>query len=322
MKMKMKTFFYSILCFFLLAGNTVLAQVKKPTIMVVPADAWCSNNDYMLTYESQGVKTSVPDYKSALQNDIDLLNVITKIGELMAERGFPLKDLSSTIRSLEQTSAENEMLTSSTSGALLAETPYEKLLDRAKADILIELVWKINTTGPKRSVTYTLRGIDAYTNKQIAAATGTGEPSFSAETPVLLEEAVLNNMDNFASQLQAHFDDLMTNGREVSVEVRVFDNGPGTNLESEFDGEMLTDIIEEWMYNNTMEHRYNLSDATENRMLLEQVRIPLYRDNGMPMDTRSFVNNLRRFLRKPPYSVDCKLLTKGLGKAVLVIGEK
>ena len=140
--------------------------------------------------------------------------------------------------------------------------------------------------------------------------------------PVLLEEAVLNNMDNFASQLQAHFDDLQTNGREVNVEILVFDNGSGKNLETEFDGEMLTDIIDGWMYNNTQEHRYNVSDATENRMLLEQVRIPLYRENGMPMDTRSFANNLRRYLRAAPYNVECKLLTKGLGKAILVIGEK
>ncbi|WP_294607322.1 DUF6175 family protein [uncultured Bacteroides sp.] len=310
------------LIFLTVMGQAAFAQVKKPTIMVIPADAWCANNNYMRSYEAQGVKTDVPDYKSALQNDIDLLNVITKIGELMAERGFPLKDLSSTIRSMEQSSAENQMLTSSASGASLAETPYEQLLNRAKADILVELVWKINVTGPKRSVTYTLRGLDAYTNKQIAAATGTGATSLSAETPVLLEEAVLNNMDNFASQLQAHFDDLQTNGREVNVEILVFDNGSGKNLETEFDGEMLTDIIDGWMYNNTQEHRYNVSDATENRMLLEQVRIPLYRENGMPMDTRSFANNLRRYLRAAPYNVECKLLTKGLGKAILVIGEK
>lgn len=313
---------FTILLFILAIGQCLVAQVKKPTIMVVPADVWCSTNGYMLSYDNQGVKTDVPDYKAALQNDMDLLNVITKIGELMAERGFPLKDLSATIRSLEQSSAENEMLTSSTSGALLAETPYEKLLNRAKADILVEVLWKINETGPRRSVTYTLRGLDAYTNKQIAAASGTGEPSLAAETPVLLEEAVLNNMDNFAAQLQAHFDDLQTNGREVILEIMVFDNGSGQNLESEFDGEMLTDIIDEWMYNNTQEHRYNISDATENHMLMEQVRIPLYRSNGMPMDTRAFANNLRRFLRAAPYNVECKLVTKGLGRAILVIGEK
>ena len=312
-----------VLCLLLLCGSLNLnAQAKKPTIMVIPADVWCANNGYMQSYETQGVKTDVPDYKAALQNDMDLVNVITKIGELMAERGFPLKDLSSTIRSMEQSSAENEMLTSSTSGAMLAETPYEKVVNRAKADILVEVTWKINETGPRRSVTYTLRGLDAYTNKQVAAATGTGDPSLAAETPVLLEEAVLNNMDNSTSHLQAHFDDLMTNGLEVTLEVLVFDNGSGLNLESEFDGEMLTDIIDNWMYDNTQEHRYNLSDATENHMLLEQVRIPLYTDRGRPMDTRAFANNLRRFLRAAPYSVECKLLTKGLGKAILVVGEK
>lgn len=312
----------NVLFFLTVMGQVAFAQVKKPTIMVIPAEAWCASNGYMLSYEAQGVKTDVPDYKKALQNDINLFNVITKISELMAERGFPLKDFSSTIKSIEQSSAENQMLTSSTSGASLAETPYEQLGNMAKADIIVELLWTINVVGPKRSVTYTLSGKDAYTNKPVASTTGTGAPSLAAEIPVLLEEAVLNRMDYFTSQLQEHFDDLLTNGREVNVEVLVFNNGSGKNLETEFSGEMLSDIIDEWMYNNTQEHRYNISVATENRMLLEQVRIPLYRDNGMPMDTRSFANNLRRFLRAAPYNVECKLLTKGLGKAILVIGEK
>lgn len=312
----------NVLFFLTVMGQVAFAQVKKPTIMVIPADAWCASNGYVLSYEAQGVKTDVPDYKKALQNDINLFNVITKISELMAERGFPLKDFSSTIKSIEQSSAENQMLTSSTSGASLAETPYEQLGNMAKADIMVELLWTINVVGPKRSVTYTLSGKDAYTNNVIASTTGTGAPSLAAEIPVLLEEAVLNKMDNFTSQLQEHFDDLLTNGREVNVEVLVFNNGSGKNLETEFSGEMLSDIIDEWMYNNTQEHRYNISVATENRMLLERVRIPLYRDNGMPMDTRSFANNLRRFLRAAPYNVECKLVTKGLGKAILVIGEK
>lgn len=312
----------NVLFFLTVMGQVAFAQVKKPTIMVIPADAWCANNGYVLSYEAQGVKTDVPDYKKALQNDINLFNVITKISELMAERGFPLKDFSSTIKSIEQSSAENQMLTSSTSGASLAETPYEQLGNMAKADIMVELLWTINVVGPKRSVTYTLSGKDAYTNNVIASTTGTGAPSLAAEIPVLLEEAVLNKMDNFTSQLQEYFDKLLTDGREVNVEVLVFNNGSGKNLETEFGGEMLSDIIDEWMYNNTQEHRYNISVATENRMLLERVHIPLYRDNGMPMDTRSFANNLRRFLRAAPYNVECKLVTKGLGKAILVIGEK
>lgn len=297
-------------------------QAKKPTIMVVPADVWCSENGYMTTYDNQGDEVSVPDYEKAVQNDMDLVNAITKIGELMAERGLPLKDLASTVRSIRQSSAEDEMTVSRSSGSSLAESPLDKLLNRAKADILVELAWKINTVGPKQSVTYTLRGIDAYTNKQVAAAQGTGAPSFSAEIPVLIEEATLEKMDGFIAQLQAHFDDLLANGREVSVNIRVFDNGSGMSLEDEYDGYELIDIIDDWMAQNTVQHRYSLTDATENMMRFEQVRIPLYRENGMPMDTRRFVTELRRYLSKEPFNITSKVLTKGLGRADLVLGEK
>ena len=298
------------------------AQAKKPTIMVIPADVWCTANGYMMEFENQGGTSRIPDYHRAVQEDMDLVNTITKVGELMAERGLPLKDLASSIRSINQANAENEMTVSRTSGSSISETPLDKLLSRAKADILVELSWKINTVGPKNSVTYTLRGIDAYTNKQVAAAQGTGAASFSAEVPVLIEEAVLQHMDNFISQLQAHFDDLLTNGREITFEVRTFDDGSGASLEDEYSGQELTEIIDEWVAQNTVEHRYNLTDATEDMMIFEQVRIPLYRPNGMPMDTRHFANELRKYLKKAPFNLTSKVLTKGLGKAIVVIGEK
>ena len=317
-----KYFKHIVFAIALLVPVLSFAQAKKPTIMVIPADVWCSENGYMESFNNQGKFTKVPNYEAAVQENMDLVNAITKIGELMAERGFPLKDLATTIRNINQSTAEDEMTTSRTSGATLAESPLDKLLNRAKADILVELTWKINTIGPKNSVTYTLRGLDAYTGKQVAASQGTGAQSFSAEIPVLIEEAALEHIDNFCSQLQAHFDDLVENGREVVVNIRLFDNGSGMTLEDEYGGEMLMDIIDDWMAQNTVNHRYSLTDATENVMRFEQVRIPLYNENGTAMDTRRFVRNLSRYLGKAPFSIDSKILTKGLGRADLVLGEK
>lgn len=296
-------------------------QAKKPTIIVIPGDTWCSENGYMQTYELQGKTTRVPDYERAIQEDMDLNNVITKIGELMAERGFPIKDLAASIRSINESNLEDEMTTSSTSGAELAETPLDRLLNRAKADITVELSWKINTLGPKKSVTYTLKGVDSYTSKIIAAAQGTGAQSISAEVPVLLEEAVIEKMDFFLSELQDHFDDLVENGREVVLNVRVFDTGSGMSLEDEYGDQELTEIIDDWMAQNTVNHRYSLTDATETRLSFEQVRIPLYRPNGNAMDTRYFATQLRKYL-KDSFGLTCKILTKGLGRADLVLGEK
>jgi hypothetical protein len=316
----MKRYILTIVVFIL--SLNAFGQAKKPTLMVMPSDVWCTKNGYMEEFDNQGVKELIPNYKIALQTNSDINNIITKIGALMADRGFPLKDLSATLKSIQNIAAENNMLSSKTSGASIAESPIDRLKRTAKADIILELDWSVNTTGPKKTVTYSLRGLDAYTNKQVAAAQGTGNPSFSAELPVLLEEAVLVNMDNFTAQLQNHFDDLFENGREVTIDIMIFDNGSDIDLETEFDGIELSEIIDDWMAENTVGHRFNKSDATETFILYEQVRIPLTRKNGMAMDTEYFVRELRKYLSQAPYSLESKIINRGLGRTALIIGEK
>lgn len=298
-----------------------LGQAKKPTIMVVPSDVWCVQNNFSTTYNNQGVTETVPDYNKALQNDANLLLAIGKINSMMAERGFPLKDLQSVTKSVNQKNAEDNMIQSKTSGAGLAENPIDRLRRVAKADIIMQLTYTLNVMGPKYSITYNLQGLDAYSNKQIAGAQGTGKQTFIAELPVLLEEAVVNNMDNFCDQLMTYFEDIQENGREVSVDIRVFDNGSGLDLETEFGGMELSEIIDDWMSDNTVSHVFNKSDGSETFIQYEQVRIPLYKTNGQQMDTESFVRELRKYL-KNSYGIESKVMTRGLGRCILAIGEK
>lgn len=288
--------------------------------MVVPSDVWCSKNGYMMEFDNQGIKTKIPDYKRAFQENSDLLVAISKIGGLMADRGFPLKDMAQALKTLESESAENAML-SSKSGAGVQESPIDRLKKAAKADIIMQLTWTLNNQGPKKSVTFVLQGLDAYTDKQIANAQGTGASSFSVELPVLLEEAVLAHIDNFNSSLQTHFDDMFANGREIIVRIKKFDSWPG-DLEQEYGDKELSTVIEEWMTANTVKGRFNTTDATENMMLFEQVRIPLYDASGKATDARGFLKGLQNFLKAAPYSIPNKLMMKGLGQAVIVLGEK
>lgn len=300
------------------------SQAKKPTLMVVPSDNWCIQNNFVTTYYNNGKTVTVPDYKAALQNDSDILLAISKINEMMAERGFTLKNLESVLKSLEEQSAEDAMLTSTTK-AEVSESPIDKLKKTAKADIIIQMSWTINSNGPKRSLTFNLQGLDAYTDKQIAGASGTSSPSYTSELPILIEEAVLSHIDQFNSQLQAHFDDMFENGREISVRIKVWDDfGDGYGLESEYDGTELGFIIEDWIAANTVNGRFNTTDATENMMLFEQVRIPLEQEiNGRTraIDARRWVSGLQRYLRDT-YGIECKLMMQGLGQAQLVIGGK
>lgn len=308
----------------LLLGLTIslMGQAKLPKLMVVPSDVWCHENGCMETMEVMGEQVSYPDYKRAIQTNRDLMAVIGKINTLMAERGFPLQDMSQTLRSIERTNQENSVLRTKTSGASLAESPVDRLRRTARADIILEVDWGINKNGPKRSVTYNLRGLDAYSNKQVAGAEGTGAPSFSAEIPVLIEEAVQNHMDPFTEQLRQHFDDLLENGREVVIELQIPDNGQDLDFESEYGGKELAEVIDEWMHENTVQHRYSKADGTENYLLFDQVRIPVYRPNGMAMDADSFARQLRNFLKAAPYNITTKIVNRGLGRCLLVVGEK
>jgi hypothetical protein len=306
-----------------LCTTSAFSQAKKPTIMIVPSDVWCNTNGYMMEFDNQGKVVKVPDYKKALQENADLLLVISKINELMADRGFPLKNLESSLKSLESDATEDAMLTSK-GGGELNESSVDKLKKVAKADIWMQMTWTVNTTGPKKSITFNLQGLDAYTGKQIAGASGTGEPSFTAELPVLLEEAVVAHLDNFNVQLQNHFDDMFTNGREIMLRIMTWDTWDYDLETDEFGDDELGILLEDWIASNTVNNRFSTSTATENMMLFEQVRIPLYYErNGQQraLDARSWASGLRKYL-KDTYQIESKLMMKGLGQAQLVLGEK
>lgn len=301
---------------------SVFAQAKKPELMVVPSLPWCNGRGYVTEINGGAGIEKMPDYKRALAEDKELMNVISKIGILMTEKGFPLKDLSATIKNMEIINAQNSLTLSKNSGAQLAESAVDQLKRTAKCDIILELDWDVNTNGPKKSVTYNLRGLDAYTNMQVAGAQGTGSPSFSAEVPVLLEESVLVNMDNFTSQLQNHFDNLFENGREVAIDINVFENDANVDLETEFGENELIDVIEEWLEKNCVKSRFSKIEGSESFAMFSQVRIPLMKANEKAMDTEDFVKELRKFLSKPPYNIVCKVVPRGLGRCQLIIGDK
>lgn len=317
--MNTKIFFAAIVM--ALASLSAYGQAKKPVLMVIPSDAWCNEKGYTQTYDNQGTIESAPNYKAAVSTDKQLNAVIAKINNLMADRGFPLKDLQQTLKSINTDAAEDALITSK-SGSTVTESPLDRLRRRAKPDIILELDWTVNKMGPKSSITYNLRALDAYSAKQVAGAEGTGKGSFSADIPVLLEEAVQDHMDEFCERLQAHFDDMMQNGREVALTMKVFDNGSGLDFETEFGNQELNEIIDNWLSDNCVSHRFNKVDGTESMLEYDQVRIPLYKDNGQAMDTYAFARNLARFLKAAPYNITVKTVNKGLGKCELIFGEK
>ena len=269
-----------------------------------------------------GVTAKVPNYKQALQENMGLKMAIAKLNDLMAERQFPLKSLEQEIKNLEQRRMEDN-LTTSKAGNDLAESPLDEVARTAKCDIILELTWDVKDFGPKHSLSYILEARDAYTGKSIGAASGTGAPSFTADVDVLLEEAIVANMDNFNNRLLDHFTEMQTIGREISLDIKVFaNNAAGIDLETEFGDDELLDVINNWLQQNTVQGRFTMPYASENVANFTQVRIPVYDERGRAVDANGFAKGLAKMLKKEPYNIPSKVLVKGLGRAVIILGEK
>ena len=290
-------------------------QAKKPTIMILPSDNWCTARYFTKTYNNQGQKEYHSDYRRAFLEDDELGSVISKIGELLTEQGYSLKDAEQAAKSLETTLAENDVIFSRTNKIGLAISPLDILKQKVKSDILIQINWNVK----KESITFTIEAFDTYTDKRIATATATNARGREL-IPVQIENAVKKHIKKFDKQMQRYYQNMQINGREIVINVQVWDNS-NVNLETVYEGDELIWHIQDWLFQNAVKSQFSLSDATDNFAHFEQVRIPLIKKN-VALDARGFVRELQKFLQQQPYNITSKIIMQGLGKATLIIGEK
>lgn len=311
----------SVFVFLLCCSLASIAQsAKKPTIMILPSDNWCTQRYFTTTFSNQGNNVKVPNYQQAFTEDIELPQVISKVGGVLTQLGYSLKDAEQEIKNLSTRMAEDNVTTSKTSGASLIESPLDILKRRTKSDIIIQLWWNLNRENKGHSVSFTLEAFDSYTSKRIATSTGTTQAS-KESIPVILGKAVKENIKPFDQQMNNWYADQLQNGREIVLTIRCWDNWEN-DLETEFNENELTDCIQDWLQENTVNSAFNLTDATESFVQFEQVRIPLFNDKGRAIDARAFATELRKHLQQPPYNITSKVMTRGLGEAIIVLGEK
>ena len=302
------------------------SQAKKPTIMVVPADAFCERNGYVQQVEAMGAVTSTPDYSRAMKENADIRTLVSAMADFMAKNDFPIQSLEQELKRIQTESAEMAMMMGK-SGSEFSETPLERLRRTAKADIILDLDYEIHRVGPRRQVSFNLQAIDAYSSKIISGNTGVSSDS-NAPLTSLLEESVLSFKDNFLSGLQHYFDDLFANGREITVTILRYDSCPfDFDEEVEVDGDDVDfdEWIEEWFQDNTVNGRFTTATSSANMLRFNQVRIPLYSQNrkgvDVAIDADDYVKPLVKLIKKQ-LNVPVGATPRGLGDVWITVGDK
>lgn len=322
--MRLNNIFY-ILIVLIVGLQNVNAQAKKPQIMIIPADNWMNQNGYVKTIDNQGKTSYDLDYRKALMNDADMKMCIAKINDIFVQRGFPPKVLDEELKRLESSEAEDAVVTSK-EGQDINSSQLLKVLQVAKADIIIRLHYEIKSIGPEKYIKLYLEAIDSYTSESIGAVVldGSSRPIRVNDIIALVNEAIDAKMDGFLSKLEGYFKDLFDNGRKISLNISVF-QGWEFDLESEdFGDDELSTLIDSWVSDNTVSNRYNLNFSDARKMTFETVRIPLYYTDAKgiqkAMDSKRWAKGLQDYLKT--MNITSKVIMKGLGSVQVILGGK
>ena len=290
-----------------------------PVIMFYPSNTLMKTKGFVKKTENQGIIKESYDLDAALV-DKEFSAVLSTLNSMMNERGLGTVDLASKLQEVNDLKAIQHQSTSENNGGI-AESDEDLLLKTAKPDIKINVTFDITTSGPNKSIHFQLDAVDAGTNAPCGNASGDGKGSFSATIYVLLKEAVLQHIDNFNSQLMASFQKTLKDGKEISLEISVYENSPKKlNDEINDEGDQLKDDIIKWVRKNTVNHAPNLGASSPRLMKFTGVRIPVNTEDG-PNDANSFATQLRKYLRKT-HKLDSETSAIGLGKGLVIIGGK
>lgn len=302
--------FLSFLC------TCVRAQdATQPTIMILPSDALVKRLGYLQRIEVDGRMRTVQDYEQLLIDESELRLAISQIQERFAERGFPLKDLEFSLKSINTQEAFDvaDNIDVDLKGILLRA---------AQPDIYLDLDYFIAGSGLDRSMTFNIRAVDAYTNRAIAAASESGIPTISGNQAAMLVEQVENNIQNLQSQMSDHFEGLRLNGREIALRIGIELGAPIKDFRRERCNSLpYNHLIRDYLKRNTVKGVHHLQGVSAKEIRYDIIRIPLYDDEGYPMGAADWAFRFSEYLNEQcdAFSIDN---SSKLGEAfILFIAE-
>lgn len=244
----------------------------QPKIMVVP-------------FTKQG-----EDIRTVLEADVNKRIVMAKIREAFDSRGFTTVDFLARLKSL------------SAASGLAADSQTDlktMIIQQSGADIYVDAEMNIILSSGGNSVKVIVTAYDASTGNSLSNKVGDSGKFYTDDIGRLASKAIEGCADEFLNTMQAKFNDIVSNGRSISVTIG-FDAASELSMSSETGGDGLTlsDEIELWMGDNAYKNNYHIQGTTDRQMIFDDVRIPLKDKNGNNYNINRFGLEFMKFARK------------------------
>ena len=203
----------------------------------------------------------------------------------------------------------------------VAKDAKTMLVSTCSPDIIIELniaqgVKQISRTQSQKVLEYSLSGIDAFSNKAVAAFT---KGNTKMNLNEYLAKEVAKDLPNFTNQIASYFKDIVVNGREITFRVTL-DASSAINLTDDYNdmGDTYADWIRNWVKAHAKNGTATMQRNTAKEIFFSSVRITNHAADGTQFNAYDFANLFRKsFLTT--FQIRNTNATQGLGDAYVII---
>ncbi len=259
-----------ILVFFV-SLNVFAQNQNLPKIMVIP-----------FTKDGE-------DLRTVLDENILSRIAITKIKEGFDTRGYTTVDFVGRLKAAK----DNQVFNLNNQTDLKA-----KILELSGSDIYVVAEVSSNSDQSGSSATVIISSYETATGNSLSNKVSNSGKFQTNDIDKLVSRAVEKSMEDFVFTVNEKFSDMLRNGRSVFVDFSFSEDSEYT-MTSEIgkDAEAFSDVLEEWIANNSLNNNYHIQGVTDLKMIFDEVKIPLKDKNAMNYTSTKFALELFRFLK-------------------------
>lgn len=235
------------------------------------------------------------DIRTVLDDNRYIRAAVTIVKQSFDQRGWSTIDFVASLRAAEANAAFSMDRQSSFKSDLISESG---------ADIYVQVDAEVAENAQGRTnVNLILTAFESHTGASFSNYVGSSGYYENVDSDKLIEMAYHKIREEFLNMLMDKTDEIREIGRAIIIQFNL-DQEAEIDFDTELsDGDFLNEAIEDWIYTNAFRGRANLSGLVENRMIFDEVRIPLYdQATNRPYNPNRFANEIIRFLRSKDVS--------------------
>lgn len=227
--------------------------------------------------------------QTVLDNNPNIRTAVSKVKEAFDQRGWSTVDFVANMRAAQANSA----FTADRQSNFKSE-----LLTGSGADFYVQVDVQNSTDESGTNITLNVTAFETHSGASFSNQTASSGRYATSDTEKLITRAFEKMQEEFMNTLMVKTDEIRDIGRALVIHFNLDENA-SMDFDAELDGgAFLNEAIEEWISENAFGGRANLAGIIENKMIFDEVRIPLFdQETDKPYNPNKFANEIIRYLR-------------------------